>query len=115
MPDRTIDIVIPTCIRTITPDANGYLPPGTCGALYNYYPSFVAALVTTVLFAVLTIVHVWQAFFRYPGKKWCWVVVMACTWEFLGFGFRAASTKAQSSSGLLLVTQVFVLLAPLCE
>ncbi|KAH7025053.1 RTA1 like protein-domain-containing protein, partial [Microdochium trichocladiopsis] len=112
MPDKTIDIVIPTCIRTITPDANGYLPPGTCGALYKYYPSFVAAVVAAVAFGILTGVHVWKAFLQYR-KGWCWILVMACAWEFLGFVFRTASTKAQDVTGLYLMTQIFILLAPL--
>ncbi|KAH8193601.1 hypothetical protein TruAng_012232 [Truncatella angustata] len=61
IPANTIDIVIPTCIQTIIPDANGYVPPGTCGALWEYYPSFIAAVVFAALFTALTIVHIWQA------------------------------------------------------
>jgi hypothetical protein len=61
LPAKTIDIVIPTCIHTITPDKNGYVPPGTCGALYDYYPSFTAAIVVAVLFAMLAVAHVTQA------------------------------------------------------
>jgi hypothetical protein len=58
---KTIEIAIPTCIQTITPDPNGHVPPGTCGALWDYYPSFVAALIFTGIFGVLTITHVYQA------------------------------------------------------
>ncbi|KAI1874995.1 hypothetical protein JX265_003679 [Neoarthrinium moseri] len=61
VPAQTVDIVIPTCIQTITPDANGYVPPGECGALWAYYPSFIAAVIFAILFGVLTITHVWQA------------------------------------------------------
>ena len=61
IPAKTIDIVIPTCIHTITPDKNGYVPPGTCGALYDYYPSFTAAVIVAVLFGILTVVHITQA------------------------------------------------------
>jgi hypothetical protein len=61
IPAKTIDIAIPTCIHTITPDKNGYVPPGTCGALYDYYPSFTAAIVVAALFGMLTVVHVTQA------------------------------------------------------
>ena len=59
--DKTIDIVVPTCIKTITPDKNGYVPPGTCGSLYNYYPSFISAVVFSVVFGTLTIGHIAQA------------------------------------------------------
>jgi len=58
---QTIKIAVPTCIQTITPDKNGYVPPGTCGALYDYYPSFVAAVVASAVFGVLTIAHITQA------------------------------------------------------
>lgn len=58
---KTIDIAIPTCIQTITPDANGYVPPGTCGAIWDYYPNFPAALVFACIFGILTMIHVWQA------------------------------------------------------
>lgn len=58
---KTIDIVLPTCTQTIKPDQNGYLPPGTCGALWDYYPSFSAALVFTLLFGLLTLAHLYQA------------------------------------------------------
>lgn len=61
IPAKTIDIAIPTCIHTINPDKNGYVPPGTCGALYDYYPSFAAAIVVAILFGILTIAHITQA------------------------------------------------------
>ncbi|KAJ4139553.1 hypothetical protein NW765_003456 [Fusarium oxysporum] len=61
IPAKTISIVIPTCVQTLEPDENGYLPPGTCNAHWNYYPSFAAAVVFAVLFAALTGVHIWQA------------------------------------------------------
>ena len=60
---QTISIAVPTCIQTITPDKNGYVPPGTCNALYDYYPSFTAALVFSILFGILTIAHISQAAF----------------------------------------------------
>lgn len=61
IPAKTINIVRPTCIQTLTPDENGHLPPGTCNAIWNYYPSFNAAVVFAVLFALVMAVHVWQA------------------------------------------------------
>ncbi|KAF4333239.1 RTA1-like protein [Fusarium beomiforme] len=61
IPAKTIAIVVPTCIQTLEPDENGYLPPGTCNAHWNYYPSFAAAAAFALLFATLTGVHVWQA------------------------------------------------------
>jgi hypothetical protein len=60
-PAETITLAIPTCIATIVPDKNGYVPPGTCGSHFAYYPSFAAAVVTTVIFGVLTGVHIFLA------------------------------------------------------
>ena len=61
LPPKTISIAIPTCVATITPDKNGYLPPGTCNALWDYYPSFSAAVVFAALFGILTVIHIRQA------------------------------------------------------
>jgi len=60
---QTLSIAVPTCIQTITPDKNGYVPTGTCNALYDYYPSFTAALVFSILFGILTVAHISQAAF----------------------------------------------------
>ncbi|MCJ1414505.1 hypothetical protein MMC32_000832 [Xylographa parallela] len=101
----------PTCIQTITPDANGYVPPGTCHALYKYYPSFAAAVVFSILFGVLTILHISQA--AVHKKPFCWVIIMAGLWETGSFVTRALSTRAQQESGLALTSELLVLLAPL--
>lgn len=60
-PAQTIMIPVPTCIPTIVPDANGYVPPGTCNAIWDYYPNFSAAVVFAALFAIVTVVHIGQA------------------------------------------------------
>ncbi|KAF4422167.1 hypothetical protein F53441_14311 [Fusarium austroafricanum] len=111
IPASTIEIVITTCVQTLEPDENGYLPPGTCNANWNYYPSFAAAVVFVLLFAVLTGVHIFQAA-RYK-KTWCWVIIMAGIWETMAFTFRAISTKHQQSTGVLLTFNIFILLAPI--
>ena len=61
IPDKTLSIIFPTCIQTEIPDKNGYVPPGTCNSLFAYYPSFVAALITTGFFGVLVGAHVFLA------------------------------------------------------
>lgn len=58
---QTIQIAIPTCVQTITPDKNGHVPPGTCNALWDYYPNFGAAVVFSGLFGLLVVAHIWQA------------------------------------------------------
>ncbi|KAF6824226.1 RTA1 domain-containing protein [Colletotrichum plurivorum] len=111
VPAKTIEIAIPTCVQTIKPDANGYVPPGECGALWNYYPSFAAAMVFAVFFGILTAVHIWQA--ATHKKRWCWFIIMASIWETLAFTFRGLSSKNQQNTGILLIFQIFILLAPL--
>ncbi|KAF4975492.1 hypothetical protein FZEAL_7723 [Fusarium zealandicum] len=111
IPAKTIEILVPTCIQTATPDDNGHVPPGTCHAFWDYYPSFGAAVAFALLFAVLTAVHIWQAA-KYK-KRWCWVIIMASIWETMAFVFRALSTRYQQSSGIYLVFQIFILLAPI--
>jgi hypothetical protein len=61
IPQRTMTFVFPTCVQTITPDTNGYLPPGSCNALWDYYPSFDAALAFAGLFGALTVIHIFLA------------------------------------------------------
>ncbi|KAJ4858028.1 RTA1 like protein domain-containing protein [Trichoderma breve] len=108
---QTIAIAIPTCHQTITPDHNGYVPPGTCGAIWTYYPAFKAAVAFAVIFALLLGVHLWQAIIY--KKKWCWVIIMASIWETMAFSFRAIRTRDQQSEGIYLCFQIFILLAPL--
>ncbi|KAF4463046.1 RTA1-involved in 7-aminocholesterol resistance [Fusarium albosuccineum] len=111
IPGNTITIAIPTCIQTETPDKNGYVPPGTCGAIYDYYPSLAAAITFTILFAGSMIAHIYQA--AAARKRWCWVIIMACIWEMMAFVFRSASVTHQQSTGVYLVFQIFILLAPI--
>jgi hypothetical protein len=130
-PDKTVTLALPTCIQTIEPDANGHLPPGTCNALWNYYPSFGAALAFALLFGALIIAHIYQAS-RYKKvrvhlkptpkaytltmpKKFCWVIIMAAIWETLAYMFRTVSTRHQMNNGIYLLSQIFVLLSPLCK
>ncbi|EXJ85588.1 hypothetical protein A1O1_05953 [Capronia coronata CBS 617.96] len=107
----SLDLPSSTCTQTIKPDKNGYVPPGTCGSLYEYYPSFGAAIVFSVLFGILFIAHLAQAIAH--KKSFCWVVVMASFWEFASYGFRTAGTRNQQSTTLATLSQILVLLAPI--
>lgn len=62
---KSLDLHLPTptCVQTIIPDKNGHVPPGTCNALWNYYPSFVAAVVTAGIFGAITLVHIGEAIY----------------------------------------------------
>jgi hypothetical protein len=49
-----------TCTSAV-PDKNGYTDPSACGAIYEYYPSFGAAILFSGLFLAATIMHIFQA------------------------------------------------------
>ncbi|RYP60652.1 hypothetical protein DL771_010433 [Monosporascus sp. 5C6A] len=111
VPDKTVTMVLPTCIQTIEPDANGHLPPGTCHAIWNYYPSFSGSLIFLFLFGLLTIAHVYQAVIY--KKRFCWAIVMASLWETVAYLFRTVSTRHQNIAGVYTVYRVFILVSPL--
>lgn len=71
IPAKTITIAVPTCVQTIEPDENGHVPAGTCGAIWNYYPGFAAALALAFMFGMLLVAHIWQAAkFKKVSKSW---------------------------------------------
>ncbi|KAF1834463.1 hypothetical protein BDW02DRAFT_639283 [Decorospora gaudefroyi] len=94
-----------------TPDPNGYVPADACNALWVYFPNFAAAVAFSILFGMLTIAHVGQAILYRNG--FCWVIIMAALWETGAYAFRALGSKDQQSSGIALVAQILVLVAPI--
>ncbi|KFY09578.1 hypothetical protein V492_05437 [Pseudogymnoascus sp. VKM F-4246] len=108
---KTITLDIPECTQTITPDENGYVPPGTCNAQYNYYPSFAAALAAAIFFGVVTFVHIAEGI-KYK-KGFYSVIIMGSLWEFGSYATRTISTRNQQNSGLALISQILILLAPI--
>ncbi|KAH8697919.1 RTA1 domain-containing protein [Talaromyces proteolyticus] len=111
IPPLTLNLPSNTCFPTIAPDKNGYVPPTECNALYEYYPSFQAAVAFTVVFGALLMVHLAQAIAL--KTKFVWVIIMGLAWEFVAFLTRSLSTKHQQDSTIALITQLFILLAPL--
>ncbi|KAL4924146.1 RTA1 domain-containing protein [Aspergillus undulatus] len=99
------------CKPTIAPDANGYVPPSECNALYSYYPSFGAAVALSTLFGILIITHFVQAVFHKTG--FTWVIIMSAIWECVGFVTRTLSTRHQQNEAYATVSQILILLAPL--
>jgi hypothetical protein len=51
------------------PVSNGYVPSYSCNAIYEYEPSFAAAVVFTILFG-LTVEHIGLTVM--PRKRFCW-------------------------------------------
>jgi hypothetical protein len=100
----------PSCI-SVTPDKNGYVPEWACNANYNYYPSFTAALIFTILFGITTLLHIYQAF-THKKLRLCWTLLMGTGWELASFTIRTLGTKNQQNAAFATVSQILVLLAP---
>ncbi|TGO33201.1 hypothetical protein BHYA_0260g00030 [Botrytis hyacinthi] len=107
IPARTVSFAIPTCVQTLTPDKNGYLPPGTCNALYDYYPSSASAVAAAAIFGILTLAHIIQAFFY--KKAYSFFIVSASIWGLTAFIIRSLSTYHQQHNVLELTSSIFAL------
>jgi hypothetical protein len=100
----------PSCL-TFTPGPHGYVPPEACNAQWAYSPSFSAAIALSVIFALLTLAHLALAIvFR---KRFCWVIIMASTWETVAFTLRSLGSHNQQSEAYSIGSQLLFLLAPL--
>ena len=95
------------------PDLDGYVPADICIAIWTYFPNFGAAIAFSVLFGIFTIAHLCQAVMYHNG--FCWGIIMASLWETGAYAFRALGSKDQQSSGIGLVAQILVLVAPICK
>ncbi|KAF7899137.1 uncharacterized protein EAF01_008350 [Botrytis porri] len=114
IPAKTVSFAVPTCIQTLTPDKNGHLPPGTCNALYDYYPSSASAIAFAAIFGVLTLAHIIQAFFY--KKAYSFFVVSASIWGLTAFILRIVSTHNQQDNALKLTSSIFALtISPLID
>ncbi|PSK54048.1 Protein RTM1 [Elsinoe australis] len=96
---------------TATPGKYGNVPISACNSYYNFNPEFAPAVAVTVLFGILTIAHLVLAIMY--RKKFCWVIIMGATWEFVSFAAHAAGAHDQQNIGLATSHQILFLLAPL--
>lgn len=117
IPSLSLNLPVETCTPGFpsyaTPGVDGYVPAGSCNALWVYFPNFAAATAFAVLFGVLLVVHLGQATQYKNG--FCWVIIMAAIWETGAYAFRALGSKDQQSAGIATVAQILVLAAPICE
>lgn len=117
IPSLTLDLPPETCTPGFssyaTPGLDGYVPADACNALWVYFPNFAAAVAFSILFGIITIAQLGQAILYRNG--FCWVIVMAALWETVAYAFRALGSKDQQSSGIAIVAQILVLVAPICE
>jgi hypothetical protein len=109
----SLNLLSNTCPPTVAPDKDGWVPVSQCNALYLYYPSFNTAIAFAVLFGLLMMAHFVQA--TIYKADFAWVVLMGVAWECVGYTTRALSTRSQQDNTIATVTQIFILLAPLCK
>ncbi|TVY14480.1 Protein RTA1 [Lachnellula arida] len=100
-----------TCTSAI-PDKNGHVDPSACNAIYEYYPSFGAAILFSGLLLAAVIMHISQA--AKFKKNFCWVIIMGTIWEMASFVLRAISTRKQQDQNLYTYSFLLVTLAPIC-
>ncbi|ORY13041.1 RTA1 like protein-domain-containing protein [Clohesyomyces aquaticus] len=110
LPSTTTSTATPYC-TTAVPGKYGYVPPDACNSNYSYSPSFGAAITFSVLFGFVTIAQITQAISYRKG--FCWVMIMACTWEFISFVTRAIGSHDQQKLSYAFASQILFLLAPL--
>jgi hypothetical protein len=110
---RTTNSTDPEC-TTAVPGKYGRVDDySACNAYYTYNPSFEAAILFTVLFGILTIAHVFQAFWY--KKRFTWVVIIGVLFELTSFVCRVLGSRDQQNEGLATASQLLFLLAPLCK
>ncbi|KAJ9619709.1 uncharacterized protein PV06_00009 [Exophiala oligosperma] len=77
---------------------------------YDYDPSFAAAIIFLVLFAIATAINLFQ-FFRHRAWFW-WVMNFAVIMELVGYIARTISIKNLHSRNIFIVQTVMILVAP---
>ncbi|CAJ2500775.1 Uu.00g036280.m01.CDS01 [Anthostomella pinea] len=107
----------PGC-TTAVPGPNGHVPPDACNSYYNYDPQFVPAVAVAVIFGLLTVVHLTEAFiFRKVSSKlaipYAWVLIMGAAWETIAFILHSLGARDQQQVGYATGWQILFLLAPL--
>ncbi|TVY80781.1 hypothetical protein LSUE1_G003490 [Lachnellula suecica] len=86
------------------------LPPTDPNNNWTYCPSQSAAIIFTILFALTSGLHIFQA--RKYRTNFCWTIIMGSLWEFLSFVFRNASIVNPTSQGAYDPSFLLFLLAP---
>lgn len=106
----TSDAFLASC-TTAVPGKYGYVPVTACNSNYNYNPSFSAAVAVSVIFGILTVAHLVEAFIF--KKKYAWVLIMGALWETVAFITGALGAHDQQNSGYATAHILLFLLAPL--
>ncbi|KAL7943387.1 RTA1 like domain-containing protein [Trichoderma barbatum] len=100
----------PTC-TTAVPGKYGEVPIIACNSNYNAIPEFIPAVVVTVLFGMLTLIHIIEAYIFKKG--YTWVLIMAGAWETIAFIFHSIGAHDQQNVAFATIWQILFLLSPL--
>lgn len=106
--NKNISVPIDQQVRMVSTTCLAHDDPAR---IYDYCPSFAAAVLFTVLFFIPTCTHIVQAI-RYR-TSFSWVLIMAGIWEIGGYASRSYSITKQAESGIYTAQFLLILLAPL--
>ncbi|KAM7212587.1 hypothetical protein V8F06_012046 [Rhypophila decipiens] len=101
----------PTWCVSAVPGPNGNVPVSACNAYYNYDPQFAPSLAVAIIFGIITVIHIVEAFMY--KKKYSWVIIMGSLWETIAFAIHCLGTKDQQVSAYSVAWTLLFLLAPL--
>ncbi|KAF7369422.1 RTA1-domain-containing protein [Mycena venus] len=87
------------------------LDPHSDNYNFLYCPSFPAAVLFSALFGLTTLAHLVQAV--HYRKRFCWVIIMAASWETAGLVLRVFSVLNTTSTTYGIPSQLLILLSPL--
>ncbi|KAM7196697.1 RTA1 like domain containing protein [Rhypophila sp. PSN 637] len=101
----------PTWCVSAVPGPNGNVPVSACNAYYNYDPQFAPSLAVAIIFGIITVIHIVEAFLY--KKKYSWVIIMGSLWETIAFAIHCLGTKDQQVAAYSVAWTLLFLLAPL--
>ncbi|KAH8125216.1 hypothetical protein ACSS6W_004119 [Trichoderma asperelloides] len=100
----------PAC-TTAVPGKYGEVPLDACNSSYNAIPEFIPALVVSLLFGTLTLIHIIEAVVYKKG--YTWVLIMGGAWETAAFILHVLGAHNQQNVTFATIWQILFLLAPL--
>lgn len=109
-PSQTSGEAAASC-TTAVPGKYGNVPITACNSYYNFNPEFAPAVAVCVLFSILTLAHMAEAYMF--KKRYCWVLIMGAAWEAIGFGLHTAGAHDQQNAGYATAHNLLFLLSPL--
>jgi hypothetical protein len=102
------------CATTIVPDANGWVPAGTCGYFWRMYPpSLAPAVLSSAAAAGILVGYLIKTFRKRNILHICAVSISAGLW--IAYVLRSVGTLYQQNMDIVAVSDTYVLITPACK